>query len=105
MVFFSQLEEVNRWEYERFNIPAVFRTSHSLKQQGWLKRAGQQRLERFGDLALIDQFCQLYPAYKHDEVFELEYIFVIERLEYDMIKSNINNLLNEYANEDAKQRG
>lgn len=63
-----------------------------------MEQVGYGRLARFGDMNLIDDFVELFPSYKHDDVFLLEYEFVIDRLNraqilknvYEQIESNIN---------------
>jgi len=39
--------------------------------------AGGKRLEKHGDLLLIDALVKAYPAYNHDQIFELEYNFAM----------------------------
>lgn len=52
---------------------------------------------------LIDDFCHLFPAYKHDEVFNLEFIFVVERIERSGIIKNIENQINQHYVDKQKQ--
>ena len=45
---------------------------------------------------LIDDFVGLFPSYKHDEVFLLEWDFVIARLERNNIIKNIDEQIREH---------
>jgi hypothetical protein len=45
---------------------------------------------------LIDDFVGLFPSYKHDEVFLLEWDFVISRLERNNIIKNIDEQIREH---------
>lgn len=66
---------------------------------------GHKRLERFGDMNLIDDFVSLFPAYKHDDVFLLEYLFVIDRLHRNQIIRNIDEQIRHRESEKARKEG
>ena len=46
------------------------------KMNGFFDMAGSKRLEKWGDFVLIDQLCKSYPQYTHDDIWEMEVIFV-----------------------------
>lgn len=50
---------------------------------------GTEMLERIGSMRVINEFCRWYPAYKHDDVFNLEYSVVFVCREEQAILSQI----------------
>ena len=69
-----------------------------------MDRAGTNRLNRFGDMNLIDDFVELFPSYKHDDVFFLEFSFVIDRLERNIVRMNINEIINEAVQDEQRNK-
>ena len=59
------------------------------------EQAGGHRLAKFGPMKTIRSFCKVYPAYKFDEVFNLEYWQVMEALEEEKIIGEITELYRE----------
>lgn len=53
---------------------------------------------------LIDDFVELFPSYKHDDVFFLEFSFVIDRLERNIVRMNINEIINEAVQDEQRNK-
>ena len=59
---------------------SVPKTARQSKHEMYSEQAGIKRLDKHGDLILIDSLVKQYPAYTHDDVFDLEYGFVMALL-------------------------
>jgi len=60
-----------------------------------MQNAGIDRINRFGDMNIIDDFCGIFPAYKHDDVFQMEFICVIDRMARNTILGNVSERVQE----------
>ena len=70
-------EELKRIEDDIINrLAAVPMTAEQTKMNSFFEMAGSKRLEKWGDFMLIDQLCKTYPQYTHDDIWEMEVIFV-----------------------------
>lgn len=70
-------EELKRIEEDLSNrLAAIPMTAEQTKMNSFFEMAGSKRLEKWGDFMLIDQLCKSYPQYKHDDIWEMEVIFV-----------------------------
>jgi hypothetical protein len=70
-------EELKRIEDDIINrLAAVPMTAEQTKMNSFFEMAGSKRLEKWGDFMLIDQLCKSYPQYTHDDIWEMEVIFV-----------------------------
>lgn len=87
---------MNERQNKRLSIDSRYKTRQGNEIRSFLQQAGVDRLDKFGDMNIIDDFCQLYPAYKHDDVFMLEWIFVVERMERNTIIENIKEQINQF---------
>ena len=67
------------------------------------ERFGSSRLQKYGDMNTIDDFIGLFPSYKHDEVFLLEYKFVIDRIGRNTIIRNIEEQINQHYVDKSKK--
>ena len=70
-------EELKRIEEDLSNrLAAIPMTAEQTKMNSFFEMAGSKRLEKWGDFVLIDQLCKTYPQYTHDDIWEMEVIFV-----------------------------
>jgi hypothetical protein len=70
-------EELKRIEEDLSNrLAAIPMTAEQTKMNSFFEMAGSKRLEKWGDFMLIDQLCKTYPQYTHDDIWEMEVIFV-----------------------------
>ena len=70
-------EELKRIEEDLSNrLAAIPMTAEQIKMNSFFEMAGSKRLEKWGDFMLIDQLCKTYPQYTHDDIWEMEVIFV-----------------------------
>lgn len=51
----------------------------------------------FNGLQVIDRLVKSYPAYKHDDIFNFEWIFVHNLLKLDATNQYINSKMQELA--------
>jgi hypothetical protein len=52
--------------------------------------AGVNRLEVFGEMELIESFITSYPQYTHDDAFNFEVRFVMDRVYRNKIASFVS---------------
>ena len=74
--FFEEVERIEKQFID--NLNAIPQTAQQTKSQILSQASGAKRLERFGDLVLIDQLVKIYPRYSHDDVFDMELVFILE---------------------------
>tara|TARA_R110000823_G_scaffold291155_1_gene409527 strand:+ start:72 stop:374 length:303 start_codon:yes stop_codon:yes gene_type:complete len=72
--FFEELKRIEDDIISR--LAAVPMTAEQTKMNSFFEMAGSKRLEKWGDFMLIDQLCKSYPQYTHDDIWEMEVIFV-----------------------------
>ena len=72
--FFEELKRIEDDIISR--LAAVPMTAEQTKMNSFFEMAGSKRLEKWGDFVLIDQLCKSYPQYTHDDIWEMEVIFV-----------------------------
>lgn len=72
--FFEELKRIEEDITSR--LAAIPMTAEQTKMNSFFDMAGSKRLEKWGDFMLIDQLCKSYPQYTHDDIWEMEVIFV-----------------------------
>jgi len=59
------------------------------------RNSGGKRLEKYDSFNIIDNLVQTYPQYKHNDIINLPYNFVMQLVVYNREKAYINSLYNE----------
>ena len=72
--FFEELKRIEDDIISR--LAAIPMTAEQTKMNSFFEMAGSKRFDKWGDFVLIDQLCKSYPQYTHDDIWEMEVIFV-----------------------------
>lgn len=102
--YIELIGKLNEYQSIFLTIDEGYQTQSGREKRSLIKSFGIDRLERFGDMNLIDDFCTAFPAYKHDDVFKLEFSFVIDRLSRIEVINNITEQLMQFYHDKAKKQ-
>lgn len=102
--YIQMLKGLNEYQAQMLKIDESYQTQEGREKRNLIHGFGINRLEKFGDMNLIDDFCTAFPAYKHDDVFKLEFSFVIDRLSRIEVINNITEQLMQFYHDKAKKQ-
>ena len=100
----EMIAKLNEYQSNALVMDEGYRTQQGREKRNLMQSFGVQRLERFGDMNLIDDFCTAFQAYRHDDVFKLEFAFVIDRLSRIEIINNLTEQLTQHYHDQAKKQ-
>jgi len=78
--FFALAAEFDKNQEQRLS------QTQSDEDRAYSKLAHVEKLDPFEAISQIDFMCKTYPAYTHDQVFELELGFVTNLIAYNLEK-------------------
>lgn len=101
--YIELVSKMNHYQQAALTIDEAYQTQQGREKRNLMQSFGVDRLASFGDMNLIDDFCTTFTAYKHDEVFKLEFQFVIDRLKRVEIINNLTEQLTQHYHDKAKK--